>query len=118
MSFSIAMAMLSANGWAATNQDGDNSKLNKKYDGTHSSTADQQSNDKTQLETARRIRKALTDNTSLSTYAHNVKIIVQNGQVVLKGPVRSDDEKVTVETTASKQAGGLPVKSELMVTPK
>jgi hypothetical protein len=29
---------------------------------------------------------------SLSTYAHNVKIISQNGTVTLKGPVRSDDE--------------------------
>ena len=33
---------------------------------------------------------------SLSSYAHNVKIISQNGTVTLKGPVKSDGEKQSV----------------------
>jgi osmotically-inducible protein OsmY len=33
---------------------------------------------------------------SLSSYAHNVKIISQNGSVTLKGPVKSEDEKSAV----------------------
>jgi osmotically-inducible protein OsmY len=55
---------------------------------------------------------------SLSTYAHNVKIITQNGQVTLKGPVRSEDEKKTVETKATEVAGENAVTSQLDIKPK
>jgi osmotically-inducible protein OsmY len=37
---------------------------------------------------------------SLSTYAHNIKIISQNGSVTLKGAVKSDDEKKSVVAKA------------------
>ena len=37
---------------------------------------------------------------SLSTYAHNIKIISQNGGVTLKGPVKSDDEKKAIVAKA------------------
>ena len=43
---------------------------------------------------------------SLSSYAHNVKIISQNGTVTLKGPVKSDDEKIAVIAKAVAVAGG------------
>ena len=55
---------------------------------------------------------------SLSTYAHNVKIVTQNGQVTLKGPLRSDDEKRAVEAKATEIAGQNNVTSELDVQPK
>ena len=55
---------------------------------------------------------------SLSSYAHNVKIITQNGMVTLKGPVRSDDEKQIVETKAAEIVGKDKVTSELAVQPK
>ena len=42
---------------------------------------------------------------SLSTYAHNVKIVTQDGQVTLKGPVRSEDEKKAIEAKATEGAG-------------
>jgi osmotically-inducible protein OsmY len=42
---------------------------------------------------------------ALSSYAHNVKVIAQGGQVTLKGPVRSDDEKRAVEAQATEVAG-------------
>jgi osmotically-inducible protein OsmY len=55
---------------------------------------------------------------SLSTYAHNVKIITQNGQVTLKGPVRSEEEKNTVEAKATEVAGENKVTSQLAIKPK
>ena len=55
---------------------------------------------------------------SLSSYAHNVKIITQNGQVTLKGPVRSDDEKRAVEAKATEIAGPNKVTDELDVQAK
>ena len=42
---------------------------------------------------------------SLSTYAHNVKIITQNGMVTLKGPVHSAEEKQAIESKATAVAG-------------
>ena len=55
---------------------------------------------------------------SLSTYAHNVKIITQEGQVTLKGPVRSESEKQTIETKATEVAGANKVTNELNVKPQ
>jgi osmotically-inducible protein OsmY len=55
---------------------------------------------------------------SLSSYAHNVKIITQEGMVTLKGPVRSEEEKQAIEAKAKEVAGGDKVSSELVVKPK
>jgi hyperosmotically inducible periplasmic protein len=55
---------------------------------------------------------------SLSTYAHNVKIITQNGMVTLKGPVRSEDEKKAIEAKAAEVAGGDKVTNEMDIKPK
>lgn len=50
---------------------------------------------------------------SLSTAAHNVTIITKDGKVTLKGRVRSDAEKQTVETTAARVAGAANVDDQL-----
>jgi osmotically-inducible protein OsmY len=101
---------------ALANPDADNSKVNQRYDGKVEATADQQSNEKEAIETTRRIRSALTDDKSLSTYAHNIKIIWQNQEIVLKGPVRSADERRSVERIVTKVAGHTKIKSELEIT--
>jgi len=53
----------------------------------------------------------------LSTYAHNVKIISQGGKVTLKGPVRSDEEKSSIEQKATDVAGAGNVTNEITVKP-
>ena len=54
---------------------------------------------------------------SLSSYAHNIKIISQNGTVTLKGPVKSDDEKKIVRAKAVAVAGSADkVTDEVSVT--
>jgi osmotically-inducible protein OsmY len=55
---------------------------------------------------------------SLSTYAHNVKIITQQGQVTLKGPVQSEDEKKAIEAKAAEVVGENKVSNELNVKPQ
>jgi hyperosmotically inducible periplasmic protein len=92
----------------------DNTKVNH----ANEPTADQQQNDQSDRDMTQQIRKSIMQDKSLSTYAHNVKIITQNGQVTLKGPVRSDDEKRTVEAKAAEIAGQDKVTSELAVKPK
>lgn len=96
----------------------DNSKVNQRDRNAQEPTADQQSNAASDRELARQIRKALTDDKSLSTYAQNVKVIVQSGQVTLKGPVRTDEEKRNIESIASSIAGTGKVVNELQVAPQ
>jgi len=52
-----------------------------------------------------KIRKAVIADKNLSSYAHNVKIISQNGTVTLKGPVHSDDEVKSIMAMATEGAG-------------
>ena len=54
-------------------------------------------------------------NNRLSTYAHNVKIIVQDGKVTLKGPVRTGAEKQLVEQKAAAVAGATNVVNAMEV---
>ena len=62
-------------------------------------TADQQKGNGSDLQITQQIRQAILRDKSLSTYAHNIKIITQNGQVTLKGPVRSDDGVVNLNVS-------------------
>lgn len=96
----------------------DNTKVNERDRNADESTADQQKNNRSDVETTKQIRQSLMNDKSLSTYAHNVKIISQNGMVTLKGPVRSDQEKHTIEMKATEVAGEGNVTSELEVQPK
>jgi osmotically-inducible protein OsmY len=64
-----------------------------------------------------KIRKAVHDDTSLSTYAHNIKIITQDGKVTLRGPVRSEDEKNNLQAKAVKVAGQENVTNQLEIAP-
>jgi len=93
----------------------DNTKVNTRDRQPSAVTADQQKNNKGDLETTRQIRKALTDDKSLSTYAHNIKVITRNGKVTLKGPVRSADEKKAVEAKAAEVAGAANVTNQISV---
>ena len=95
----------------------DNTKANQRDRVKSEPTSDQAKNNVSDRELMRRIRKAVVDDKSLSTYAHNAKIIAQNGKVTLKGPVRSDEEKNTLEQKAVEVAGAGNVTNELTVKP-
>src|SRR5947199_2947140 len=74
---------------AAFAQAPDNSKTNQQDRDKGSMTADQQAENQGDRDMAKKIRKSITDDKNLSTYAHNVKVIVRGGTVMLKGPVKS-----------------------------
>jgi len=93
----------------------DNTKVNKRDRAKGELTADNQKNDKSDRDLAQKIRRAIVEDKSLSTYAHNVKVIARNGTVTLKGPVHSEEEKTTVESKAAEIAGRENVKNELSV---
>ena len=92
----------------------DNTKQNK--DQT-SPTADQQKMNPADRAITQKIRKAVHDDTGLSTYAHNIKIIAQDGKVTLRGPVRSEDEKNNLQAKAVAVAGKENVTNQLEVAP-
>jgi len=94
----------------------DNTKANKRDRNKSEVTADQQKENRSDRELSRQIRRALVKDKSLSTYAHNVKVVVQNGQATLKGPVRSEEEKKAIEAKATEVAGEGKVTSKLEVT--
>ena len=96
----------------------DNTKVNERDRNKNEPTADQQKENRSDRDITQQIRQSIMKDKSLSTYAHNVKVITQNGQVTLKGPVRSEDEKKTVEAKAAEVAGDNKVTSELDIKPK
>src|ERR1022692_300465 len=71
----------------------DNTKVNERDRDKTEATADQQKENKSDRDLTKEIRRSIVKDKSLSTYAHNVKVISQNGAVTLKGPVRSEEEK-------------------------
>lgn len=95
----------------------DNTRTNKVESNDPARIADGQSNDSADLELTRQIRRSLVSDDSLSTYAHNVKIVTAAGKVTLNGVVRSDQERAAVVTKASEIAGRAKVLDELKVAP-
>ena len=83
----------------------DNTKVNQRDRSASEVTADQQKANATDRDLTKKIRRSVMADKSLSTYAHNIKIISQNGVVTLKGPVKSDDEKRAVVAKAVAVAG-------------
>jgi osmotically-inducible protein OsmY len=90
----------------------DNSAQNKNHD----TTADQQKDNRSDREITQQIRQSIVSDKSLSSYAHNVKIITQNGAVTLKGPVHSEEEKQAIAAKAAQVAGQDKVTNDLTVT--
>lgn len=96
----------------------DNTKINQRDRQGDEPTADQQKSGRSDRDITQQIRSSIMHDKSMSTYAHNVKVITQNGQVTVKGPVRSEEEKKAIEEKAAEVAGADKVTSELEVQPK
>jgi hyperosmotically inducible protein len=92
----------------------DNTKTNKDEP---TPTAGNQKMNPSDREITQKIRKSIHDDKSLSTYAHNIKIISQDGKVTLRGPVRSEDEKNNLQAKAVAVAGDANVTNQLEIAP-
>lgn len=112
----LIFAVALGTGFAQANQtegkvDQDNTARNKEM----KTTADEQSNKPNDLELTRKIRADLMANKELSTYAHNIKIITRDGNVLLRGPVRSENEKAVIDRIARTAAGATSVTNEITI---
>lgn len=93
----------------------DNTSVNKRDRAKNAQTADRAKDDVSDRELMQKIRKAIMDDQSLSTYAHNVKVIARNGKVTLKGPVDSVEEKQSISQKATDLAGAGNVMNQITV---
>ena len=90
----------------------DNSANNK----DHAVTADSQSHATSgDRAITHNVRKAIMADKSLSSYAHNVKVVTVNGAVTLKGPVHSEEEKQKIQADAAGVVSGDAITNELTV---
>ncbi len=93
----------------------DNTAQNQRDRDHQTLTPIDQSNKPADLETTRNIRSALVKDDQLSTEAKNVKIITVDGNVTLRGPVKTDQEKAAIMAKAAQVAGDAKINNELQV---
>jgi len=93
--------------------DADNTNRNEKVTKNAEVTAQDQGNSQADIVLVAKVRRAILDDDSLSVNAENVKIVAKNGQVILKGPVKSATERTRLIQIANDIVGVDNVKNEL-----
>jgi osmotically-inducible protein OsmY len=93
----------------------DNTAINERDRSRETQTSGDQSNSSADLKITQAIRQALMKDGELSTTAKNVKIITNNGQVTLRGPVKNAQEKAKIDQLARSAAGGAKIDDQLEV---
>src|SRR5436190_24194560 len=116
----LALACLSALSVAAVaagdeKTNVDNTATNQRDRSGETKTSGDQSNNSADLKITQAIRQALMKDDGLSTTAKNIKVITTNGQVTLRGPVKSAQEKAKIDQIAKSAAGGARIDDQLEV---
>ena len=116
----LALACLTAFGLAALTADDktaepDNTATNQRDRSGETRTSGDQSNSSADLKTTQAIRQALMKDGGLSMTAKNIKIITASGQVTLRGPVKTAEEKARIDQLAKSAAGGAKIDNQLEV---
>ncbi len=93
----------------------DNTKTNQADLKAMHATADDQKNNTSDLTITREIRRSVMADKTLSTYAHNAKIVAVNGKVTLNGVVRSEAERTSLSEKAAQVVGHEHVVNDLKV---
>ena len=93
----------------------DNSKSNKLDPSNKSQTADDQKNNMSDIKITQSIRRAVMADRSLSTYAHNAKIVSVNGTVTLNGVVHNQAESDKLAEKAGQVVGSSHVVNKVKV---
>jgi hyperosmotically inducible periplasmic protein len=119
----LALTYLSAFSLAALAADDrtvnpDNTAKNERDRSGETQTSGDQSNSSTDLKITQAIRQALMKDGELSMTAKNIKVITANGQVTLRGPVKTAQEKAKIDQIAKSAAGGAQIEDQLEVTNK
>jgi osmotically-inducible protein OsmY len=103
---------------AVNSQNSDNTEVNMRDRNAAESTADQAENNLSDRQVMQKIRHEIVADNSLSRYAHNIKVIAQNGKVTLKGPVRNNAEHDKILDMAADVVGEDNVTDKISIKPK
>lgn len=95
--------------------DADNTAINKRDRSSETVTSGDQSNSSADLKITQDIRRALMKDGELSMTAKNIKIVTADGQVILRGPVKTAEEKTKIAQIAKSAAGGAQIVDQLDV---
>jgi hyperosmotically inducible protein len=98
--------------------DADNTEMNERDKSGATKTPQDQTDKVPDRKLLAAVRRAVVDDKSLSTKAHNIKIMVKSGAVTLRGPVDSSDETAKVEAIAKGVRGVMKVDNQLDVKTK
>ncbi len=109
----LTLVMAFSNGWT---EETDNTEINARDRDGATMTPQTQSNETGDVELLSAIRQEIVEEDTLSTTAHNIKIVTNNGAVTLRGPVNSAAEKSKVESLVQEVAGVASVDNQLDVT--
>ena len=93
----------------------DNTATNERDRSGKTQTSGDQSNSSADLKITQAIRQALMRDGELFTTAKNIKVITENGQVTLRGPVKNIQEKARVNQLAKSAADGAHIVDQLDV---
>jgi len=93
----------------------DNTEKNKRDRSGETKTPADQSNSPEDVKLTQAVRQAIMKDDSLTMTAKNVKIITAGGQITLRGPVKSEEEKKKIEALAKSAAGMAKVDNQLEV---
>jgi hypothetical protein len=94
----------------------DNTRVNTRDRDDRQLTPMDQGGSESDRTTTQKIRQAVVGDKALSFNAKNVKIITVNGRVTLRGPVKSDAERASIEAKA-REVAGTQVDNQLEVKP-
>jgi len=95
----------------------DNTGANVRDRNSNRTTSDDQDIFGNETKLLAQIRREILANGNLSTNGQNVKIMIENGKVLLRGPVNSLQEKNWIGDTTAKIATKAKVINELEVVP-
>jgi osmotically-inducible protein OsmY len=110
------LTLLAANDNAASSGSAvDNTAINSRDNSGNTQTSDDQSNDPNDVKVTAAIRRAIVKDDSLSMTAKNIKIITNNGEVTLRGPVNTAEEKAKIEQLAKTASANAKIDNQLEV---
>jgi hyperosmotically inducible protein len=98
-----------------TGSPAENTERNVRDRGDKTLTPEDQHQDESDLQVTTNIRRAITDDESMSINARNAKIITRNGVVTLRGPVNSAEEKTKLQSIAQRTPGVSQVDNQLEI---
>ena len=93
----------------------DNTAINERDRSGETETSGDQSNSSADLKITQAIRQALVKDSELSMTAKNIKVMTNNGQVTLRGPVKNAQEKAKIDQLAKSAAGGAQIDNQVDV---